>query len=42
MDSLGAVADNESGVTRDDWVDRGPFGKGKHLVVPQFVDNVVR
>ena len=40
LDGLGAGADNESGVIRDDQVDKGPCRRVKHIVVFSFVDSV--
>ena len=37
VDGIGAGADNRSGVVRDDWVDNGPCGRVKHLVLLRFV-----
>ena len=40
VDSLGARADNGSGIAGGDWVDDGPCGRGKHPMVSHFVVSV--
>ena len=40
VESLGAGADNGSGVVRNDQVDDRLCGRGKHLVVAQFVGSI--